>query len=86
LRAYARVIQRENDVPAKNIHAGLYYLEGAELVGARFTDKSLMKAEESLLYTYKQIENTPEDKAWGNVGRHCRRCDYVNRCPFHRLT
>ena len=86
LRAYARVIQRENDVPAKNIYAGLYYLEGAELVGARFTDKSLMKAEESLLYTYKQIENTPEDKAWGNVGRHCRRCDYVNRCPFHRLT
>lgn len=86
LRVYARVIQRENDVPAKNIYAGLYYLEGAELVGARFTDKSLIKAEEELLHTYRQIENTPSDKAWGNVGHHCRRCDYVKICPFYRLT
>lgn len=85
LRTYARVVQKTLNVPAENIMAGLYYLEGGEIVGAKFSDKSLEQAEKELLYTFKQIENTPEDKAWGNVGEWCSRCDYRKMCPFYRM-
>ncbi len=86
LRTYARVIQREYNVPAKSIKAALYYLEQPELIGCIFSEESLANVEKELLEIYKQIESMPEDKAWGNVGDWCKRCNYVKQCPFYRLT
>ena len=86
LRTYARVIQREYKVPAKNIRTALYYLEQPELIGCIFSEESLASVEKELLEVYKQIESMPEDQAWGNVGEWCKRCDYRPICPFYRLT
>ena len=86
LRAYSRVTQIQKNVPAKNIKAALYYLEDKKLIGCRFSEESLASAQEELIYAHNQIENTPEDKAWGNVGDWCKRCDYRTICPFYRLT
>ena len=86
LRCYARVVQREFNVPAENIRAALYYLEGANLIGAKFSHAALLEAEAELLETYKKITNMPEQKAWGNVGQHCKWCDYRKRCSFYSLT
>jgi ATP-dependent helicase/DNAse subunit B len=86
LRCYARVVQREFNVPAENIRAALYYLEGANLIGAKFSHISLVEAEQELLETYKKISNMPEEKAWGNVGPHCKWCDFRKRCSFYSLT
>ncbi len=86
LRTYARVAQKHYNVPAKNIRAALYYLEGGNLIGSQFSEASLVRAEQELLEAYKQIQEMPEDKAWGNVGDWCRRCPYRKICPFYRLT
>ena len=86
LRTYARVIQREYNVPAANIRAALYYLEGSELIGCIFSEQSLNSVEKELLEVYKQIEATPETEAWGNVGDCCKRCDFARICPHRRLT
>jgi CRISPR/Cas system-associated exonuclease Cas4 (RecB family) len=82
LRVYARVVQRNFGAKAENIKAALYYLDGAELVGVCFTEQSLKQAEEELLQTYLDIQNTPADLAKGKVGNHCQRCDYKKICPF----
>lgn len=82
LRIYARIIQKQKNIPAQNISAALYYLETGSLVGARFSEKSLAQAEEIFLNGYKQIENTNEHGVWGNVQNHCSRCDYRSICPF----
>jgi CRISPR/Cas system-associated exonuclease Cas4 (RecB family) len=86
LRTYARVVQREFKVPAEKIRAALYYLEDGLLLGAKFTEESLLEAEAHLLKSYKHIENLPQENAYGNVGDHCKRCDYVKLCPFYRMT
>lgn len=85
LRTYARVVQREFGVKAENIKCALYYLEGGNLVGAKYSQQSLEAAESELLEAYKQIAGTEPDAAWGNVGQHCDRCDYVRMCPFYRM-
>lgn len=84
LRAYARIVQKEFNVPAENIRAALYYLEGGELIGAKFTESSLLAAEKELLFAYDDIKSFPPDKAWGNIGYHCKRCDYRSLCPFYK--
>ena len=86
LRCYARVVQKMFDVPANKIYASLYYLEGGNLIGAQFSQESLEAVEKELLQAYLDIENTPPDKAWGNVGEHCRRCKFRKMCPFLRVT
>jgi len=86
LRTYAKVVQKEYGVEAKNIKAALYYLEGANLIGASFSQASLDSAESELLEAYKQIQQTPPENAYGNVGDWCRRCDYVKICPFYRMS
>jgi len=86
LRCYAKVVQKEFGVPAHKIYAALYYLEGGNLIGAQFSQKSLDEAEQDLLKVYREIENTPPDKAWGNVGDHCKRCKFRKICPFLRVT
>lgn len=86
LRTYARVVQREFGAKPENIKAALYYLEGGNLIATGFTDKSLLSAEAELLEAYRQIEALPPEKAYGNVGFHCNRCDYRKRCKFYSLT
>lgn len=81
---YARVIHREFKIEPQNISTALYYVEGPQLVPARFTKQSLEKVEQELLKTYKLIEMADPDKVWGNVGEHCKRCDYRNMCPFYK--
>jgi hypothetical protein len=83
LRAYARIVQKTFDVPAKNIRAALYYLEGCELVGAKFSVASLVAAEQELLKAYNDIVERNPDHAWGNVKDHCKRCEYNKMCPFY---
>ncbi len=84
LRCYARVVQREFGIKPENIKAALYYLEGAELVAAKFSEESLIKAEQELLKAYNDIQASNPDNAWGNVGPHCVRCEYNNICPHYR--
>ena len=82
LRVYANVVKRDFNAKAENIYAALYYLDGGNLVPARFTDESLHNAEQELLKAYKRIEAKEADRAIPNVGRHCERCDYRYTCPF----
>lgn len=84
LRAYARIVQKHFGAPAENIRAALYYLEGGELIGVRFTENSLIAAERELLNAYNDIAEFPADKAWGTVGWHCTRCAYRSICPFYK--
>lgn len=84
MRSYARVIQKTFDCRADQIRAGLYYLEGGNLVAATFSQKSLLAAEEELLEAHKQISASDPDKVWGKVGPHCSRCDWQRICPFYR--
>ena len=86
LRCYARVVQRMYDVPAKNIKTALYYLEGGNLIGAQFSDASLLAAEKELLKTYDQIAQCDPEKVWGNVTEKCRRCEYRSMCCFYKLS
>lgn len=86
LRCYARVVQKKFKIKAENISCALYYLEGGELVGARFTEESLAAAEAELLQAYIDIQNSDPDKVWGRVGEHCKRCEYRKVCPFYSLT
>lgn len=86
LRTYARIIQKTFDTKPENIKTGLYYLEGAELVGACFTEASLDAVEKELLGYYMEIENANPSTALGNVGQHCSRCDWNKICPFYSVT
>jgi len=82
LKTYALMVREHYNVPAKNIYTALYYLEGADLIGARFTEDDLDKTKEELLKSYNSIQDKNPDKVWGNVGFQCERCDYKSLCPF----
>ena len=82
LRAYSRVIQKELDLPAKSIKAALYYVEGGDLIGAKFSEESLLAAEKELLTTYQKIEQKDPNQVWGTIGHNCDRCEYSSICPF----
>ena len=75
LRTYARIVQKQFNVPAENINTALYYLEGGDLI-------SLESAEKILLESYNSILSSDPDKVWGTVGNHCTRCEYSKMCPF----
>ena len=83
LRCYARVVQKERGIPAKNIKCALYYLEGGDLLAASYTDDSLLRIEKELLNVYNRIESHDPDHVWGKTGQHCARCDYRVMCPFY---
>lgn len=83
LRMYARVVAREFGIKAENIKAALFYLEGEELVAAQFTEESLLQVEEEMKRSFFRIELSDADKVWGNVGWHCKTCDYATMCPFY---
>jgi CRISPR/Cas system-associated exonuclease Cas4 (RecB family) len=84
LRAYARVVQREYKLPAENIKAALFYLEGENLVAAQYNDESLQGVEKELLAAFNMIQRSDPDKVWGRVGWHCKNCDYEQICPFYK--
>jgi CRISPR/Cas system-associated exonuclease Cas4 (RecB family) len=86
LRCYARVVQREFNVPANKIKTALYYLEGGNLIGAQFSEESLLAAEQELLKAHMEIQKADPEKVWGNVTSNCRRCEFKSMCPFYNLT
>jgi RecB family exonuclease len=86
LRCYARVVQKEFNVPADNIRAALYYLDGGDLIATKFTEESLVSAEQELHDAYNDIIATNADDVYGRVGDQCRRCDYRQICPYYSLT
>jgi CRISPR/Cas system-associated exonuclease Cas4 (RecB family) len=61
-------------------------LEGGDLIGAKFSQESLDAVEKELLETYMAIESMKPEHARGNVGDHCKRCEYRKMCPFYSLT
>ena len=82
LRTYARIVQKQFNVPAENINTALYYLEGGDLISTKFSERSLESAENILLESYNSILSSDPDKVWGTVGNHCQRCEYSKMCPF----
>ena len=86
LRLYANVVHRDFGVAPEKIHCCLYYLDGGNLVGATFNKNAMVEAEKELLEAYIQIYEMDPENARGNVGDHCRRCDYRKMCRFYSLT
>jgi hypothetical protein len=84
LQVYARVVQKTFNVDAKAVQAALYYVDGGNLVGARFTNETLLRAEQELLRAYCDIISTEPNKAYANVGEHCRRCEFNSLCPHYK--
>lgn len=84
LRMYARVVSREFGIKAENIKAALYYLEGENLIAAQYNEESLSAVEKELKEAFVRIERADPDKVWGNVGWHCKNCDYATICPFYK--
>lgn len=82
LRCYAWVVHTMFNVRPEDIRAALFYLEGAELVDARFTDESLYSVANDLRNCYVEIENTDVEDVWGTPGNHCNRCNFAGICPF----
>jgi CRISPR/Cas system-associated exonuclease Cas4 (RecB family) len=82
MRCYARVVQREFSIPSNNIKAALYYLDGENLIAAQYNDDSLERVEKELKEGYIEIEKSNPDRVWGNVGWHCKNCDYASICHF----
>jgi ATP-dependent helicase/DNAse subunit B len=85
LRMYARVVQKEFQVPAENIRCALYYLEDGDLVAAKYNDDAIISAEQELLEAYNQIFETAPEAALANTGDHCFRCLYRDRCPYFNM-
>lgn len=85
LRTYAKVVQNNFGVSAENIRAALLYVQGGDLIGAKFSQESLDQAQKELLKAHREIESKDPDDTWGNVGRHCRRCDFRTICPFYKI-
>jgi ATP-dependent exoDNAse (exonuclease V) beta subunit len=86
LQCYCWVIMNHFKIAPKNIKAALYYLEDGLLVPACFGENTLSKVPERLVKVYKEIENANPDHVVGNVGNHCKFCDWRSKCPFYSLT
>jgi ATP-dependent helicase/DNAse subunit B len=86
LQTYCRVIQKHFNADPKKIKAALYFLEGGELVGASFSEKTLEAAEAKLRAAHQYVQEMDPDEVVGNVGPWCKRCDYRKLCPFWSLT
>jgi CRISPR/Cas system-associated exonuclease Cas4 (RecB family) len=84
LRCYARVVQREFQISPANIKAALYYLDGENLIAAQYNEESLERVEKELKDGFVRIENSDPDRVWGNVGWHCKNCDYATMCHFYK--
>ena len=86
LRCYARIVQKQFGAKPENIRAALYYLDGGDLIGTKFSEESLISAEKELFDAYKEITTTNPDEVYGRVNDQCKKCDYRKICPFYSLT
>jgi len=86
LQCYCYVIMREFEIEPDKIQAALFFLDDYKLVPVRFSKQTLLKVPEKMLKAYNDIVSLPEEKAIGNLGSWCKRCDYKNQCPFYALT
>ena len=84
LCAYALYVHEHFNIAPENIQAALVYLENPAIVNTNFTKKRLDDTKDILKKTYHIIENIDPDKVVGNVGYHCRRCDFNDKCAFYR--
>ena len=84
MQTYALIIKEMFNVKAEDIVLALFYLEGCELISVSFDEETLKKCKETLIKTYNEILNKDAEKVIGNVGSHCKRCDYNDICPFYR--
>lgn len=86
LRTYALIVNKTFGIAPENIRAALFYLEGGEIIDAKFTKESLDAAGEELLTAYKQIQSKKSSEVWGNTGHHCLRCEFNSCCIFFEKT
>lgn len=86
LQCYCWIVMTKMKIPAKNIRSSLYYLEDRKMIGACFSEQTLLSVPKKLLEVYNEIERTNPDKVIGTVGEHCKRCDYRLACPTYKLT
>ncbi len=86
LQCYAYVVNKECGIPVKDIEAALFYLDDNKVVPTKFKEDVVMQVPERLLARYKEIEELDAERVYGNVGNHCKRCDYRKICPFWALT
>lgn len=86
LRCYARIVQKEFNAKAENIRAALFYLEGGNLVDARWDDETLLNTEKEMYDTYNNIISTTPEDVYGRIGNHCKNCDFRKHCTFYSLT
>ncbi len=84
LRTYAMVASDFYKIDAKDIKCSLFYLEGAEICAAKFTQETLNNTRQYLLNVYNSIVAAAPDEVIGNVGSHCSRCDFKKVCPWVR--
>jgi CRISPR/Cas system-associated exonuclease Cas4 (RecB family) len=87
LRCYARVVQKEFGAKAENIRAALYYVDSGngDLISTRFSEESLITAEQELHDAYKEITSTKPEDVYGRVNDQCKRCSYRKICSFYSL-
>jgi len=83
LCAYALYVHEHFEIEPENIQAALVYLENPTIVNTNFTKKRLIETKDFLKKNFSQIENTDPDKVVGNVGWHCKRCDFNDKCAFY---
>ena len=84
LRMYCKVVQRDFGAKAEDIRACLYYLEGGDMVGARYTQEAIDAAEAEMRDAYGQIKAADPDKVRPTVGEHCNRCDFRTLCDSYQ--
>jgi len=84
MQTYALVVKELFNIKAENIVLALFYLDGCELISVSFSEETLQNCKKTLIETYKKIINKDPDEVHGNVGEHCRRCDYNDICPFFK--
>lgn len=85
LNIYARIVQKQLNIPPEKISACLFYVLDGHTVGIPyFEEKNLELTEKYFLDSYNKIVNVNPELASPNVGLHCKRCDYKSHCPFFR--
>lgn len=82
LRCYSRVVWKEFGIKPANIHCALCYLEGGDLIAAKYSEESLLRIEKEMLSVYNAILEDDPETVRGSTGQHCTRCEYKNMCPF----
>lgn len=88
LRCYSRVVQKEFGAKPENIRSCLFYVDGGqgEILSARFTEESLISAEQELHNVFNEIITTNVNDVYGRVGDQCRLCQFKKMCSFYSLT